>query len=122
MAWRTLQESGPLSVEADAAPRSDRQVIVDAVLVNLLNPKLSIFFFAFLPQFVSGSEASPLYRMLELSLVFMAMTFAVFAVYGVFAAALRREVLARPCVMTLLRWSFAGAFALLGLKLAAAER
>jgi threonine/homoserine/homoserine lactone efflux protein len=72
MAWMTLKEHGPLRVEADDVPRSDRQVIVSAVLVNVLNPKLSIFFFAFLPQFVSLDEGSPVLRMVELSLVFMA--------------------------------------------------
>src|SRR3712207_3717388 len=85
MAWMSLREHGALKVEARDAPRSDRQVIVSAILVNILNPKLSIFFFAFLPQFVSLSEANPFLRMIELSPLFMAMTFAVFVVYGVFA-------------------------------------
>ena len=67
MAWMTLKEQGALKVETDSAPRSDGQVIVSAILVNVLNPKLSIFFFAFLPQFVSVSEASPLFRMLTSS-------------------------------------------------------
>ena len=122
MAWTTLQERGALRVEADDAPRSDAQVIVSAVLVNLLNPKLSIFFFAFLPQFVSPGEASPLVRMCELSLVFMAMTFVVFVVYGVFAASVRSHVISRPRVLTWMRGTFAAAFVALGARLAVAER
>jgi threonine/homoserine/homoserine lactone efflux protein len=122
MAWATLKEQGPLKVEPDSAPRSDGQVIVSAVLVNVLNPKLSIFFFAFLPQFVSISEASPLLRMVELSLVFMAMTFAVFVVYGVLAASVRDHVIARPRVLAWMRRAFAAAFVALGAKLAVAER
>ncbi|MEQ6219607.1 LysE family transporter [Levilactobacillus brevis] len=58
--------------------KSAMQVIVHAILINILNPKLSIFFFAFLPQFVSAEEARPVLRMSELSAVFMLMTFAVF--------------------------------------------
>ena len=122
MAWTTLQEHGALKVEPDQVPHSDRQVIVSAVLVNVLNPKLSIFFFAFLPQFVTVAEASPLLRMLELSLVFMAMTFAVFVVYGVFAASVRSHVISRPRILAWMRRAFAAAFVALGARLAVAER
>jgi threonine/homoserine/homoserine lactone efflux protein len=122
MAWSTLQEHGALRVENEVTARSAGQVIVAAVLANILNPKLSIFFLAFLPQFVSADEAYPIARMLELSTVFMLMTFAVFAVYGVFAAAVRNHIISRPRVLTWMRRTFAGAFAALGAKLAAAER
>jgi threonine/homoserine/homoserine lactone efflux protein len=122
MAWSTLKEHGALRVEADATPRADREVIVSAILVNLLNPKLSIFFFAFLPQFVGSGEANPLHRMLELSLVFMAMTFAVFVLYGVFAASVRTHVVSRPRILAWMRRTFAAAFVALGAKLAFAER
>jgi threonine/homoserine/homoserine lactone efflux protein len=122
MAWTSLKEHGALKVEPDDNPRSDGQVIVSAVLVNILNPKLSIFFFAFLPQFVSLSEQTPLLRMLELSLLFMAMTFAVFVLYGVFAASVRNHVISRPRVLAWLRRTFAAAFVALGAKLAVAER
>ena len=122
MAWRTLQEHGPLTVEQDVAPRSARQIIVSGILINILNPKLSIFFFAFLPQFVSETEPGTLLRMLELSGVFMLLTFVVFALYGVFAASVRAHVVSRPRVMAWMRRTFAGAFGVLGLKLALAER
>ena len=122
MAWMTLKEQGALKVEADGVPRSDGQVIVSAVLVNILNPKLSIFFFAFLPQFVSLGEKGPLLRMLELSLVFMAMTFAVFILYGVFAASVWNLVISRPRILAWMRRIFAAAFVALGAKLSFAER
>jgi threonine/homoserine/homoserine lactone efflux protein len=123
MAWDALRAGGALSLErpVDDAGSSMR-VIVTAILVNLLNPKLSIFFLAFLPQFVSHDEAAPLYAMLTLSAVFMAMTFAVFAVYALFAAAVRRRVVESPRVVAWLRRSFAAAFVALGAKLAFAER
>jgi threonine/homoserine/homoserine lactone efflux protein len=122
MAWSTLSQHGPLTVEKEKTPRSALQVIVSAILVNLLNPKLSIFFLAFLPQFVSATEPHPLVRMVELSGVFMLLTFAVFVAYGLFAAAIRNHVISRPQVLTWMRRTFAGAFALLGLRLAFAER
>ena len=122
MAWNTLQEHGALRVEKQANERTYRQIIVEAVLINILNPKLSIFFLAFLPQFVSAAETQPLLRMSELSGVFMLMTFVVFAGYGLFAASIREHVISRPRVVTWMRRTFAGAFALLGAKLALAER
>ncbi|TSD85960.1 LysE family translocator [Mycobacterium sp. KBS0706] len=122
MAWNTLREHGALKVEKQVGGRSALQVTVTAILINILNPKLSIFFVAFLPQFVSAGEAQPLARMLELSGVFMLMTFLVFAVYGLFAAAMRDHVISRPRVMTWMRRSFAAAFVALGAKLALAER
>lgn len=122
MAWRTLKEHGAMRIDKDTTPRSARQVIVSGVLVNILNPKLSIFFFAFLPQFVSKEEPQALARMLELSGAFMALTFMVFVAYGIFAAAVRNHVISRPRVLVWMRRAFAGAFAALGLKLAFAER
>jgi threonine/homoserine/homoserine lactone efflux protein len=122
MAWNALREKGALRVEKPAGARSAGQVIVSAILVNILNPKLSIFFFAFLPQFVSAGEADPLARMLELSAVFMLLTFVVFVAYGLFAAAIRAHVISRPRVLTWMRRAFAGAFVALGAKLAFADR
>ncbi len=122
MAWNTLREQGALSVEPDVDIKSTRQVIVAAVLVNILNPKLSIFFLAFLPQFVSSDEPQALSRMVGLSAVFMLLTFIVFVGYGLFAVAIRRHVIARPRVLTWMRRAFAGAFVALGAKLALADR
>lgn len=122
MAWATLREHGALRVEKAVGTRSAVQVTVTAILINILNPKLSIFFLAFLPQFVAADEASPLARMLELSAIFMLMTFVVFVAYGLFAAYVRDHVVSRPRVLTLMRRTFAGAFAALGAKLAFADR
>jgi threonine/homoserine/homoserine lactone efflux protein len=122
MAWSALRERGALSVETQVGARSFLQVTVHAILINILNPKLSIFFFAFLPQFVSGDEPHPLSHMLVLSAVFMGLTFVVFVVYGLFAAAVRRQIISRPRVLTWMRRAFAGAFVALGAKLALAER
>jgi threonine/homoserine/homoserine lactone efflux protein len=122
MAWNTLGEKGALSVETETAPRSVRQVIVSGILINILNPKLSIFFFAFLPQFVSTTEPNALPRMLELSGVFMLLTFVIFAAYGIFAASVRSHVISRPRVLTWMRRTFAAAFVALGAKLAFTDR
>ena len=122
MAWNTLRDTGALAVEAETSPRSARQVIVSGVLVNILNPKLTIFFLAFLPQFIAPGSTSVLGSMLWLSAVFMAVTFVVFVGYGLFAAAVRDHVISRPRVLTWVRRVFGGAFVALGARLAFAER
>jgi threonine/homoserine/homoserine lactone efflux protein len=122
MAWNALREHGALRVEGEVGARSAVQVTITAILINILNPKLSIFFLAFLPQFVSATEAHPLSRMLELSAVFMLMTFVVFVGYGLCAASIRTHVISRPRVLTWMRRTFAAAFVALGAKLALADR
>lgn len=122
MAWQALREQGALAVDTPTAGRSHRRVIVTGFLINILNPKLSIFFLAFLPQFIAAGESHPLARMFELSTTFMAMTFLVFVLYGLFASGVRDRIISRPKVMTWLRRSFAAGFAALGVKLAFAER
>jgi threonine/homoserine/homoserine lactone efflux protein len=122
MAWQALHERGALAVDGRVDARSAGRVIVTGFLINILNPKLSIFFLAFLPQFIAADESQPLLRMLLLSAAFMAMTFAVFVLYGLFAASVRDRIVTRPAVMSWLRRGFAGAFAALGARLAFAER
>ncbi len=123
MAWQTWRDKGALSLTAGGNARQGfLAVTVEAVAINLLNPKLSIFFFAFLPQFVAADAPGAVGQMLAMSAVFMAMTFAVFALYGLFAAAVRDRILTRPAVLAWMRRGFAATFALLGAKLALTER
>jgi threonine/homoserine/homoserine lactone efflux protein len=122
MAWSALKEQGALSIQKEVGARSDLQVTVTAILINILNPKLSIFFLAFLPQFVRADDPHPLSLMLTLSAVFMLLTFVVFVGYGLFAAAIRNHVISRPAVLTWMRRTFAAAFVALGAKLALAEK
>ena len=123
LAFATWRDKSAFAVDAAAArPAGPWRLMVKAFLLNILNPKLSIFFLAFLPQFVSPDAPSPLLHMLVLSAVFMAMTFAVFVVYGALANAFRRAVIESPRVQAWLRRTFAGAFAGLGVNLALTER
>ncbi|MEU4599881.1 LysE family translocator [Nocardia sp. NPDC023988] len=120
MAWNTFRDKGALSLpeaESGAAP-SARKMITSAILLNILNPKLTIFFFAFLPQFVPTGTPNALARMLELSGVFMLATFVVFALYGAAAAAVRSHIVSRPAVVTWMRRVFGASFVALAGRLA----
>lgn len=122
MAWSTWRDTGALSVDAAGTPASRRQVLVAGITLNLLNPKLTIFFFAFLPQFVPAGTPHQLPRMLLLSAVFMLMTFVVFAAYGAAAAGLRDRVLSRPRLVRRIRQVFAASFVALSGRLAVESR
>lgn len=122
MAWAAWQDRGVLRVDTDGAPRSAPRIILSAILVNSLNPKLSIFFLAFLPQFVDVGADRAVAQMGLLGALFMALTFAVFVGYGVFAAWVRRHVIGRPRILAWMRGTFAAAFVGLGVRLAVTER
>ena len=122
LAWSTLREKGTLVVEGSDATVPARRVLVSGVLVNILNPKLTIFFFAFLPQFVKAGAPGSLGRMVALSAVFMLMTLVIFTIYGLFASVVRRHVIARPRVVAWMRRTFAASFVALGAKLTLASR
>jgi len=95
---------------------------IDGTLLNVLNPKLSLFFLAFLPQFVQTGQSGSIYALAYLAIIFMMMTFIVFVLYGAFASAARQYVIESPVIMIWLKRGFASAFGLLGLKLALSER
>ena len=122
LAYATWRDRAAFAAQPVAARGGSLSLVIKAVLVNILNPKLTLFFLAFLPQFIAPGAGSPLAQLLVLSAVFMAMTFAVFVVYGLLAHAFRRAVIESPRVQAWLRRGFAGAFAGLGAQLALSER
>ncbi|WP_444667507.1 LysE family translocator [Cereibacter changlensis] len=115
MAWATLQGSGGMRIDA-AEPGTAGRIVWRGILLNLLNPKLPLFFVAFLPQFIPAG--SPAGLLVELGLGFTAMTFVTFVGYVLLVASSRRAILSNPRVMAWLRRAFAASFAGLGARLA----
>jgi threonine/homoserine/homoserine lactone efflux protein len=122
MAWNILREGGTLDVKENKVPVSHLNIALHAIVINMLNPKLSLFFLAFLPQFVSASSANPTLELASLAAIFMIMTFVVFVLYGGFAALVRDTLISKPRIMVWMKRGFAGTFGFLGLKLALSER
>ncbi|TPW70180.1 LysE family translocator [Schumannella sp. 10F1B-5-1] len=123
LAWQAARDDSAIALEGDAAaPASPWRIIRTAVLINVLNPKLTIFFFAFLPQFVPAGTENESLHMIGLSLVFMLATFIVFAFYGAFAAGVRKHIVRRPRVTVWIRRSFAATYVLLAGRLAIESR
>jgi threonine/homoserine/homoserine lactone efflux protein len=122
VAYATWRDKSTFAVDGGLSKTSASGLVIKAFLLNILNPKLTIFFLAFLPQFVEPGASQPLLQLLLLSAVFMAMTFIVFVVYGFVAHAFRQLVIESARVQRWLRYSFAAAFAGLGARLALAEK
>ncbi len=122
LAWATWRDKGSITFSSAGVDISSQNIIVRGFLLNILNPKLSIFFLAFMPQFVSSDAGAPLPQLLLLSGVFMAMTLAVFIVYGLLAHSIRTFVLASPGFLVWPKRGFGAMFAALGAKLALEER
>ena len=120
IAWATWRDKTAFVIDGTPSACSATSLMAKAFLLNI--PKLTIFFLAFLPQFVAPNASLPLMQLLMLSGVFMAMTFAVFVVYGFLAHAFRKTVTESPRVQSWLRRSFAAAFAGLGANLSLSDR
>ncbi|MEL7090115.1 MAG: LysE family translocator [Pseudomonadota bacterium] len=118
LAWGSLREGGPLQVSAETTREAGWRIARRGALINILNPKLSIFFLALLPPFLSGNPATATTEMVAMGLIFMLMTFIVFVIYGCFAAQARRLILGSERAMRWLSRSFAGIFAALAARLA----
>ena len=122
VAYATWRDKSAFAVDGTISKTTATGLVVKAFLLNILNPKLTIFFLAFLPQFVAPNSNEPLLQLLLLSAVFMAMTFVVFIIYGFIAHGFRRLVVDSARVQNWLRFGFAAAFAGLGAKLALTEK
>lgn len=107
---------------AEDSDLAGTSIVTRAILINLLNPKLSLFFLAFLPQFIDAAAPDALTRMIEASLIFMAMTFIVFAIYGLCAAGIRQHVITRPVIATWINRTFGLAFLAMAARLAMTQR
>ena len=121
MAWKILKDDSVMEVSENKENVGFARLALTGTLLNVLNPKLSLFFLAFLPQFVSTDTVNATASLIWLALIFMAMTFVVFVMYGAFASYAREYVIQRPSVMQLIKRCFAGTFVFLGAKLALAN-
>lgn len=122
LAYATWRDTAAFAIDATPSRGSALGLVAKAFLLNILNPKLTIFFLAFLPQFIAADAPAPLVNLLVLSGVFMLMTFVVFVIYGLLADAFRHAVIESPRVQAWLRRGFAASFAGLGANLALSER
>jgi threonine/homoserine/homoserine lactone efflux protein len=122
VAYATWRDKSAFAVDGSMSKTSATGLVTKAFLLNILNPKLTIFFLAFLPQFVQPTGPEPLVQMLLLSAVFMAMTFGVFVAYGLIAHTFRKIVIESQRVQRWMRYSFAAVFVGLGAKLATSEQ
>ncbi len=122
IAWNMWREAGTLDIHQNSTETSLTKIIIKAIAINLLNPKLTIFFFAFLPLFVSNGSASPTMDMILLSAVFMGITLIVFALYGILASGVSAYLMNSSKAVKRLQQAFAFILAGFAVKLALSEK
>jgi threonine/homoserine/homoserine lactone efflux protein len=122
LAWSMWRETGSLKFDASGKDNSLWEIAAKGFLINILNPKLSIFFLAFLPLFVSPTAALPTLQLFFLGALFMGMTLVIFILYGILANGVRAYVGSSPRLILWLQRSFAATFAALGVKLAMTDQ
>jgi threonine/homoserine/homoserine lactone efflux protein len=123
MGFSMIRDAGTLPLDdGDTPGDSAGKVVWRGVLLNVLNPKLTLFFFAFLPQFLDASPGLLDVRLIELGGIFMLMTLAVFAVYAIASAAIRDLVLAAPVARRWIERTFGAILIGFAAKLAFTDR
>lgn len=118
LAWQALKSDGALAIRPDITCEPAMRITRRGVLINILNPKLSIFFLALLPPFLSGNPATATLEMSLLGGVFMMLTFVTFLFYGLFAATARNWFMGNVTILRWLNRSIAGIFVALAVRLA----
>jgi len=123
LAWKALRERGPLGSPAAQTSRlSGGALYRRGLLMNVLNPKVALFFLAFLPQFTTPAETSLGLQMVWLGALFMLQAAILFTAIGYFSGRLGEFFLGRPRVARGFSWVAASIFASLGVRLALTER
>lgn len=121
LAWSMWKETGGLRLNNEEKNIDLLGISIKGFLINILNPKLTLFFLAFLPQFIPQQTENPVTTMLLLGIIFMAMTLFVFLLYGLLANVFRTYILRSAKITKYMQRTFAASFAVLGAKLAFAE-
>ncbi len=119
-----IREVGGLQLDQDQSAAVDPMGVVvwRGILLNLLNPKLTMFFFAFLPQFLDTPPGLLDPRLVWLGGIFMLMTLAVFVLYAWASATVRERVLAAPSVLRWFQRSLGAVLIALAARLALTDR
>lgn len=118
LSFSLFKDKGILKIEDKNIASNNYEIVLKAIMINLLNPKLSIFFLSFLPQFISSDTNTLLTDILVLSLIFMLMTFIVFVMYAVFARVMKNKIFKSKENLKIIQKVFALVFAIFAFKLA----
>lgn len=121
LAWKTIREHREIELRGNGGELSGFALFKRGFIMNVLNPKVALFFLAFLPQFVPPGSDNVALTMIMLGLIFMVQGMIIFIAIGLLSGAIGNYFLRKPRVSRLFSWLTAGIFAILGLRLALAR-
>ena len=122
LAWNMWRDAGTLEIHNKTAETGISKIIIKAIAINLLNPKLTIFCFAFLPLFIARDSSSPTIQLVILSAVFMGLTLIVFALYGILASGISTYLVNSSNAVKRIQQTFALVLAGFAVQLGLSER
>ena len=122
LAWKTFTHRQGLTFDSGKLDTNYKATFWQGVLVNALNPKVALFFMAFIPQFVNPRSGSVSAQTIALGTIFMGLTVVIFTFYGLSAAMIRKWVIEQPRVHKVIDWAMGSLFVYLGIRLAVSSR
>lgn len=122
LAWQAIRESGELISSAPVRETNAFALYRRGIFMNVLNPKVALFFLAFLPQFINLESGSVPMQMIFLGIVFLVQAWLIFSAISVFAGTIGDKIVQRPGIVKYIKWGKAGIFTAIGVKLALAHK
>jgi threonine/homoserine/homoserine lactone efflux protein len=104
LAYKIFKSSSEISLEANAQRKSHTELFKTGVIMNLLNPKVMIFFLAFFPGFLWNKEGDTLLQFYVLGFVFMAVSFVVFSAIALLAGSIKKYISEENNVGVIFKW------------------
>jgi threonine/homoserine/homoserine lactone efflux protein len=122
LAWQALRESGELISSAPVRETNAVALYKRGIFMNVLNPKVALFFLAFLPQFVNIDSGNIPVQMIFLGIIFMVQAWLIFSAISVFAGVVGEKIIQKPGIGRYIDWGKAGIFTFIGIKLALSHK
>ncbi len=122
LAYKAVQEHSIWLAQNEGTPPRLLSLFRRGFIMNVLNPKVALFFLAFLPQFIGPDGISAPLQMMILGLIFMVQGVIIFCAIGFLSGSVGNVLLKYPAISKYFAWLTAGVFVCLGLRLAFARR